>query len=229
MPQKKALKAWGKIRKPLDVYCLTGRFGPYVQLGEVTEEQPKPRRASLLKGMEPKTLTLEQALQLLSLPRELGVHPEKQKPVVTNMGRFGPYVVCDGDFRSLKKDDNPYTITFERALELLREEKRQRRGAQALKEIGKLDEQTIELFDGKYGMYLKWGKINATLPKEIDPDKLTLEQAIEVVKARAAQVGEPEKPGKKKAAPKKAKKEEVSDEDADEKPAPKKKAAAKKK
>ncbi len=228
---EKGPQSMGKDPKSgLDVYCLSGRFGPYVQLGEMIEDQPKPRRASLLKGMEPKTITLDQALQLLSLPRELGIHPEKQKPVVTNMGRFGPYVVCDGDFRSLKKDDNPYTITFDRAMELLREEKRARRGAQALKDFGKFEEQAIELFDGKYGMYLKWGKINATLPKEMDPDKITLEQAIEVIKARAAQMGETtDKPAKKKAAPKKAKKEAASEDDGEEKPAARKKAAPKKK
>ena len=192
----------------MNVYCLSGRFGPYVQLGEVTEEKPKPRRASLLKGMDPKTITLPQALELLSLPRELGIHPEKQKPVLTNLGRFGPYVMCDGDFRSLKKDDNVFTITFDRAMELLREEKRARRGAQALKEVGKLDEQIIELFDGKYGMYLKWGKVNATLPKEVNPDELTLEKAIEIVKARAEQVGDsqPKSKAKKKAPAKKASK-----------------------
>jgi DNA topoisomerase-1 len=192
----------------MNVYCLSGRFGPYVQLGEVTEEKPKPRRASLLKGMDPKTITLPQALELLSLPRELGLHPEKQKPVLTNLGRFGPYVMCDGDFRSLKKDDNVFTITFDRAMELLREEKRARRGSQALKEVGKHDEQIIELFDGKYGMYLKWGKVNATLPKEVNPDELTLEKAIEIVKARAEQVGDsqPKSKGKRRAPAKKASK-----------------------
>ena len=196
-----------------DVYCLSGRYGPYVQLGEVTEDAPKPRRASLLKGQEPKTLTLDQALELLSLPRELGIHPEKQKPVITNLGRFGPYVMCDGDFRSLKKEDNVFTITFDRAMELLREEKRARRGAQALKDFGKFNDQPIELMDGKYGMYLKWGKVNATLPKEVDHEKLTLEQAIEIVKARAEQVGESttkkEKPAKKA---KKSKPDPASDE-----------------
>jgi DNA topoisomerase-1 len=121
------------------------------------------------------------------------MHPEKNKPVLTNLGRFGPYVMCDGDFRSLKKDDNVFTITFDRAMELLREEKKHRRGAQSLKTVGKFEEQDIELFDGKYGMYLKWGKVNATVPKELDVEKLTLEQAIEIVKARA----EVEKPAKK--------------------------------
>jgi DNA topoisomerase-1 len=201
-----------------DIYCLSGRFGPYVQLGEVTEEEPKPRRASVLKGMDPKNLSLEQALRLLSLPRDLGVHPTKDKPILANMGRFGPYVMCDGDFRSLKKEDDVYTVSFDRAMELLNEEKKARRGAQALREVGKLDEEKIELMDGKYGMYLKWGKVNATLPEGVDHEKLTLEQAIEIVKARAEIVGDkggkkggskkaaaPKKAAAKKAAPKKKK------------------------
>lgn len=186
---EKGPQSMGKDPKTgMDVYCLSGRFGPYVQLGEVTEEKPKPRRASLLKGMDPKTITLEKALELLSLPRELGIHPEKQKPVLTNLGRFGPYVMCDGDFRSLKKDDNVFTITFDRAMELLREEKRARRGAQAIREVGKHEDQAVEIFDGKYGMYVKWGKINATLPKEMKPEEITLEQAVALIKARAEQV-----------------------------------------
>ena len=192
----------------MPIFCLSGRFGPYVQLGSVTEEEPKPRRASVTKGMDPKTLTLEQALKLLSLPRDLGIHPEKNKPVLTNMGRFGPYVMCDGDFRSLKKEDDVYTVTFDRAMELLREEKKSRRGAQALREVGKLNDEKIELMDGKFGMYLKWGKVNATLPEGVDHEKLTLEQAIEIVKARAEIVGETggkKKPGKPKKAKKAAK------------------------
>jgi DNA topoisomerase-1 len=173
-----------------DIYCLSGRFGAYVQLGPTPEDKTiKPRRASLAKGMEPKTLTLEQALKLLSLPRELGIHPEKKTPVMANMGRFGPYVMSDGDFRSLKKEDDVYTVSFERGMELLNQPKQARRGAQALKEFGKHEEETIELMDGKYGMYLKWGDVNATVPKETDTDKLTLEQVLEILKARAEQVG----------------------------------------
>jgi DNA topoisomerase-1 len=183
---EKGPQSMGKEPKSgLDVYCLSGRYGPYVQLGEVTEEKPKPRRASLLKGMDPKTITLDTALELLSLPRELGEHPEKKKPVITNLGRFGPYVMCDGDFRSLKKEDNVFTITFERAMQLLSEEKKARRGAQAIREVGKHEEKPVELFDGKYGMYVKWEKINATLPKEIKPEELTLDQAVALIKARA--------------------------------------------
>ena len=212
---EKGPQSMGKDPKTgMDIYSLSGRFGPYVQLGQVTEEEPKPRRASVTKGMDPKTLTLEQALKLLSLPRELGVHPEKQKPILANMGRFGPYVMCDGDFRSLKKDDDVYTVSLERGLELLREEKKSRRGAQALRELGKLvdssgTEEKIELMDGKYGMYLKWGNVNATLPEGTDHEKLTLEQAIVIVKARAEIVGETggkkgKKTSKKPAGPKKA-------------------------
>ncbi len=169
----------------LDVYCLSGRYGPYVQLGLPTEEKPKPRRASLLKGMDPKTITLDKALELLSLPRELGEHPEKKKPVITNLGRFGPYVMCDGDFRSLKKEDNVFTVTLDRALQLLSEEKKARRGAQALREVGRHEDKPVELYDGKYGMYVKWDTINATLPKEIKPEELNLEQAVALIKARA--------------------------------------------
>lgn len=208
-----------------NIYCLSGRFGPYVQLGEVTEEKPKPKRASLLKGMDPKTITLEEAVKLLILPRELGIHPEKDKPVITNMGRFGPYVMCDGDFRSLKKDDSPFEITFERAMELLREEKKSRRGAQTLKTFEKYEEEPIELMDGKYGMYLKWGGVNATVPKDTDVEKLTQEQAIEIVKARAEQVGAgkggavagkgKKGAGKAKAPKKAAAKTEVTDEASD--------------
>ncbi len=115
----------------LPVYVLDGRFGPYVQLGETPEKKSKgakPRRASIPKEKKPEEITLEEALHYLSLPRMLGNHPESGKEIQANIGRFGPYIVCDGDFRSLKGDDNPYTITLTRALEILVEEKKIRRG-----------------------------------------------------------------------------------------------------
>ncbi len=174
-----------------NVYCLVGRFGPYVQLGEVTEEVPKPRRASLLKGMEAKSMDIDTALRLLSLPRELGMHPEKQKPVLTNMGRFGPYVMCDGDFRSLKKEDNVFTVTFERAMELLNAEKKGRGGSSMLMELGPHpeDKKVVGIYSGKYGPYVKHGSTNATIPKDIDPNKITIAQALELLAARAAKGG----------------------------------------
>jgi DNA topoisomerase-1 len=111
-----------------NMYVLTGRYGPYVQLGEVTEENPKPRRASIPRGVNPASLSPEQAVELLLFPRELGVHPETGKPVAANKGRFGPYVMHDGEFRSLKKEDDLMTITLARALELLAQPKPERAG-----------------------------------------------------------------------------------------------------
>ncbi|HVJ63935.1 MAG TPA: type I DNA topoisomerase [Bdellovibrionota bacterium] len=167
----------------LNIYCLLGRFGPYVQLGEVTDDMPKPKRSSVPKGMNPAEITLDQALHLLALPRDLGVHPTSKKPIVANRGRFGPYVMHDGDFRSLKKDDDVYTVTLARALEILAEEKQGRRGAKVLKEFdlpGK-KVQKVQLLEGKYGPYLKLGKKNFSVPKEIDAATLELPKVIEIV------------------------------------------------
>jgi DNA topoisomerase-1 len=111
-----------------DIFVLTGRYGPYVQLGEVSEENPKPRRASVPRGVNPASLTVDQAAELLLFPRELGVHPETGKPVAANKGRFGPYVMHDGEFRSLKKEDDLMTVSLERALELLAIPKPERAG-----------------------------------------------------------------------------------------------------
>jgi DNA topoisomerase-1 len=109
-----------------NIYLFNGRFGPYVQLGEKTKENPKPRRGGVPPGKDTETLSVKEALTLLSLPRTLGVHPETKKEIVANKGRFGPYIVHDGDFRSLKNDD-VYTIELPRALEILSEEKKIRR------------------------------------------------------------------------------------------------------
>ncbi|HZX01222.1 MAG TPA: DNA topoisomerase, partial [Candidatus Paceibacterota bacterium] len=109
----------------LPVFVLNGRFGPYVQIGQKTKETPKPRRASVPKEVDPSTVTLEQALVYLSLPREVGVNPDTGKMITASIGRFGPYIVHEADFRSLKKDD-VYTIDLPRALEILKEEKKKR-------------------------------------------------------------------------------------------------------
>ncbi len=110
----------------LPIFVMEGRFGPYVQIGEKAGENPKPRRASIPKGKDPSTITVQDALKLLSLPRVLGVHPETGKEIIANIGRFGPYVMHDGDFRSLKKGsgDDVYTIELPRALEIFKEEKK---------------------------------------------------------------------------------------------------------
>jgi DNA topoisomerase-1 len=117
----------------LPITVMTGRFGPYVQIGEKTKENPKPRRASVPKEKDPSMVTIEEALTYLSLPRTLGQHPVSGKDIIANNGRFGPYVMHDGDFRSLKTD-NVYTVELSRALEILSEEKKTRRGRGAKKE-----------------------------------------------------------------------------------------------
>jgi DNA topoisomerase I len=173
-----------------NIYCLVGRYGAYFQLGEVTEENPKPRRSSLPKGKDPKTITMEDALQALSLPRELGVHPETKKPVLANAGRFGPYIMHDGNFRSLKKDDDLYTVDLKRALEILAEEKgANRRGGKVLKDFGLVAKlkKKVQVLDGKYGPYIKVGTKNITLPEDKrDPkiiEKMTEAELASIVLA----------------------------------------------
>ncbi|MEN9206095.1 MAG: type I DNA topoisomerase [Thermostichales cyanobacterium SZTDM-1c_bins_54] len=182
----------------LPIYVLTGRFGPYVQLGDATPDQPKPKRASLPKGLKPEQVTLELAKGLLSLPRTLGSHPVSGQPVQAGLGRFGPYVVCDGDFRSLPAGDNVLTVTLERALELLAQPKtRGRQTAQRIKDLGPhpLDQAPIQVLSGRYGPYVKHGDLNATIPKDRDPESLTLEEALDLLAVQAEKAPEA---GKKK-------------------------------
>jgi len=170
-----------------NIYCLIGRYGPYVQLGETPEDKKiKPKRASVPKTIDPKNITLPQALDLLSLPKELGMHPETGKPIVANLGRFGPYVVHEKDYRSLKKDDNVFTVDLKRAMELFSEEKRGRSTAKLLREMGPhpKDEKPIAIYDGKFGPYLKHGATNASLPKDKTPEQVTMEEAVELLNAR---------------------------------------------
>ena len=168
------------------VYLRTGSFGPYVQLGEDSEEKgKKPKRTSIPNDTPLDTLDLQKALFLLSLPRLLGTHPTTTKDVRAGLGRFGPYVVHDGDFRSLKKEDSLWTITLERALALLAEPKRGRGGktVSAGTAIGThpKDGKPITLHEGKYGPYIKHGTKNATIPKDLQNTTLTLEQAMEIL------------------------------------------------
>jgi DNA topoisomerase-1 len=176
------------------IYLLDGQYGPYVQLGE-GEPKKKPKRASLPKGVKPDEVTLDMAVGLLSLPRTLGLHPETQRPVKAGLGRFGPYVLHDlgkgeAEFRSLKAGDDVLSVTHERALQLLAEPKaiRGRRGAAAvpLRELGShpADQQPIQLFEGKYGPYVKHGALNASLPKGADMQAFSLDQAVALLAER---------------------------------------------
>lgn len=177
----------------LDVYVRTGRFGPFVQLGEQQEGGGKPKRASLPKGMGAEEVSLDLALRLLSLPRDLGAHPESGEPVRAGIGRYGPYVVHDGDFRSLEKQDDVYTVGLDRALQLLSQPKggRRRASPKPLREVGPhpADGQPIQLMEGRYGPYVKHGKTNASLPKDLSADDVSVDLAVELLEARAARGG----------------------------------------
>jgi DNA topoisomerase-1 len=198
------------------VYVLTGRYGAYVQLGETPEPAPtrskvksqqaeKPKRASLQAGMSESTVTLEEALRLLSLPRELGMHPDDGQPIVTNFGRFGPYVKHGDEFRSLASEEDVFTISFDAALELLRAPKQSRRRQAApkkvLRELGGPDGQVLKVMAGRYGPYVTDGSTNASLPRGTSPDALTQEQAVELLAARRDAVPMPRRaPGRRRTA-----------------------------
>lgn len=170
------------------VFVLDGKFGPYVQMGATPDKKdkkaPKPRRASLPADKKPEDVTLEDAVQYLLLPRELGMHPTTGEPVQANTGRFGPYIVHAGDYRSLKGEDNPYDITFKRALEILAEPKQGRKGEKLVKELG-LNPKTkkmVNVYESKSGKYLRKGFKRISLPDEVDLKKFTVEDAIELLK-----------------------------------------------
>jgi DNA topoisomerase-1 len=174
------------------IYLLFGQYGPYLQRGQVSDDNPKPRRASLPKGVNPEAMTLEDALGLLRLPRQLGEHPDGGR-IEAGLGRFGPYVVHhkgkgEKDYRSLKADDDVLTVGLSRALELLAMPKRGRGGRTALKDLGTPEgaDEAIQLFDGPYGLYVKQGKVNASLPEGSTADTITLDQAVELLAAKAA-------------------------------------------
>ncbi|UWQ48840.1 type I DNA topoisomerase [Leisingera caerulea] len=216
-----------------EIHLKSGRFGPYVQRGEATPENKKPPRSSLpkqgkdfLPGWGPNEITLEQALTLLTLPREIGQHPDGGE-IQANLGRFGPYIahqLPDEEkpvYVNLKETLDVFEIGMNRAVEMLAEKRANpgRRGSRAaakpLKELGEHPESggAVNIMDGRYGPYVKWEKVNATLPKDVEPKDVTMEMAVELISEKAS------KGGKKKTAAKKP---------AAKKPAAKKKAAPKK-
>lgn len=171
------------------IYVLTGRFGPYVQMGETPKKgdkkAPKPRRAALPDGKDPESVTIDDAVQYLLLPRDLGEHPKTGEMIQANTGRFGPYIVHAGDYRSLKGEDNPYDITLARALEILAEPKQGRKGETLVKELGvhPKTKKLINVYESKSGMYLRRGFKRIPLPSNAKLEKFTLEDAVELLKA----------------------------------------------
>jgi DNA topoisomerase I len=165
----------------LPIYVLTGRYGPYVQRGD-----EEPKRTSIPAGLPVDEVDMPKALFLLSLPKDLGTHPGNGKVVKLGIGRFGPYVVCDGDFRSIPKIQPIFDVDFDFAMQLLSQEKKGRGSAAPLKEFGEHPDtgEKIQLLNGKYGPYIKCGKVNASLPEDMTVEAVTKEKALELIEAR---------------------------------------------
>jgi len=189
-----------------DVSLHDGRFGPYVQLAP-EEEGEKPKRCGLPRGQDPLEVTLELALSLLSLPREVGAHPETGKPIAAGLGRYGPFVQHERTYASLENFEEIFTVGLNRAVSLLAEKANSRRAsASVIKELGEHPELggVVQVMNGRYGPYVKHGKVNATLPKSSEPETVTMEQAVELIAAKAAKPKNPKRGGGKS---KKAKEE----------------------
>jgi DNA topoisomerase-1 len=168
---------------------MNGKFGPYVQLGPNSEKVkgkklPSPKRASLPTGMKPEDVTLVDAVKFLLLPRELGTHPKTGEPVMANTGQYGPYIAHAGDFRSLKGSDDPYTITYDRAMAIYAEPKTARKGEKLLKELGlnPLTKKMVNVFESKSGRYLRKGFKRISIPDDIKTNDITIEVAIDLLK-----------------------------------------------
>ncbi len=184
-----------------NIWVHKGRFGPYAQRGEVTEENKKPPRQSVPEGWDPAELTLEQAVKLLQLPRLIGQHPEDGVNIWANIGRYGPYLkhaentsFKGGTNANLESIEEVWEVGMNRAVQLIDEKKASRgRGRQAktLRDLGEHPDRggAVAIMDGKYGPYVKWEKVNATLPDNTEPDAVTIEQAVQLIEEREAKKG----------------------------------------
>ena len=166
----------------MPVFVMNGRYGAYVQLGETPEgkKAEKPKRASLQGPMTEASVTLDEALKLLSLPRTVGTHPDDGSPILANFGRFGPYLKHNEEFRSLETEEDVFTVDLDRAVEIMRAPKQARRRQSAQKKVLRElthEGSTIKLLSGRYGPYVTDGTVNASLPKASNPDALTYDQA----------------------------------------------------
>lgn len=180
----------------LPIYVKAGPFGPYLQLGDVTEEQPKPKRTGIPNNFDPASISLDEALGLLSLPRRLGKHPETDKVVNVGIGRFGPYVLHDKKYGNFDRKAHTFewqgktydvlNVTLPVAVEMLSRSKT-RAAPTPLKDLGSHpeDKAPVQIFEGRYGPYVKHGKVNATIPKDRDPTEVTLEEAVGLLKEKA--------------------------------------------
>ena len=195
----------------LDVSLRSGRFGQYLQLGEQEEgSKEKPKRAGIPKSKDVAEVDLDYALQLLNLPRIVGTHPETNKDIAANFGRYGPYLLHDGKYTRLDTDDDVFNTGLNRAVTLIAERagKGNRRTSEPLKELGPHpdDGELVKVMNGRYGPYVTYNGVNATIPKGTEPTDVTMEQAVELIKARIEKGAKPKKKTAKKAAKKTAKK-----------------------
>ena len=190
------------------IYLKKGRFGPYVQRGDMVEGGEKPKMASLLPGMQPDSVTLEISLMLLSLPRTVGKNPENEADITIQNGRFGPYIKCGTESRTIPADESPFSVNLERAIELLKQPRTRGRASnqpKILKDLGKHPRsgESVTIKSGRYGPYVTDGTTNASLPQGAEPEALTMEQAVELMDARVAKG--PSKGRRRAAKPKAAK------------------------
>ena len=184
----------------LPIFLKTGSYGPYLQLGDIpADPKQKLKRVSIPKGIDPNAIDEPLALKILSLPRLLGTHPVSGKEIRAGLGRFGPYVVHEKDYRSLKKEDNILEVNFDRAMELFAQPKGRGRRSQALKSLGEhpVTKSPVEIMQGPYGLYVKHEKTNATVPKEKNAEEITLAEAL--VWLAEKEVNQPTAKGPKKA------------------------------
>jgi DNA topoisomerase-1 len=201
----------------LAVTLRTGRFGPYVQLGEGSKEE-KPKRSSVPRGIDANTVDLEKALQLLSLPREVGMHPETGTPITAGLGRYGPFILHDGTYANLPSVEEVFSVGINRAVVLLAEKRAgggkgrfQRAAPTVVKDLGEHPSEggKVQVLSGRYGPYVKHGDVNATLPRGKEPAELTMDEAVLLIAERAAKGPSKKKGRKGKAA--KAKPEAAAD------------------
>ena len=200
-------KLLGQSPDGLAVSLRSGRFGVFVQLGNATEEQPKPKRSSIPKGMAAESIDLQRALDLLSLPRLIGKHPDDGEPIEASIGRFGPYVRHGKTYANLKDGDDVLSVGMNRAVELIAQKsfKGPRATVAPLRDLGAHPNGgSIHVMEGRYGPYVKWEKVNATLPKAVGPDEITLEAALELIAAKAPATAKRKAPARKPAVKKTA-------------------------
>ena len=172
-----------------DVFLMNGRYGHYLQLGERTDEGPKPKTASIPDEYDPNEINLDIALKLLSLPRKIGEHPDDGKDIETGIGRYGPYVrhMKKGkpQYKNLDDVDEVFTLELDDALERLKQTKKRRNVIQELGEDPDSGDD-VRVLDGRYGPYVKLGKTNASVPDDLDPEEVSLEDALELIKKKRA-------------------------------------------